>query len=770
MADRFPLIVDADNTNIKELPSGDNLDLTGSDIVNVVDVTTSGNMVVGGNLTVNGTTTTINSATLEIDDKNIVLASGAADAAAADGAGISIDGASANLTYSSSSDEFSFNKGVTVPSLTTTGNISFGDNDKALFGAGSDLQIYHDGSNSYISEVGTGELVIQARDAVTIEDGTSGDNYLYMQRGNKVSLFYAGAEKLATSSTGIDVTGSVVSDGLTVDGNASVAGTVGVTADNGTITTGKDSASSRTHWSMNNPNGEVAKWDSNGTDLLHYITDEYKVFTAGNKAFEIDGNGDISFYEDTGTTAKFFWDAAAESLGIGTDSPAAFLSFGANIPSDGQTLHTYHSGNIRSGLGIVSGVHRLFTDSGSALSFGQVSTSDGSTYAERMQIDSSGNVGIGTSSPNSNGGSNATVCHIHSSGTGAWAVNHYTNGTTGDQTSDGFLAGIVASDAYLYNYESGNIIFGTSNAEVARIDSSGNVGIGTSSPSSILHAVGSTGIILGAASGDTWQTAAIKPIDEGASYKGTLAFYTHPSAGSAGSPTERMRIDSSGNLLVGKTTSGIGVTGTSVLSNGQLLVTADGDNPVDFNRKTSDGIIALFRKDGTSVGSIGNTTTSLFIGSGDVGLRFDGANDRIRPVGNASDLGSSRDNAIDLGDLGARFDDIYATNGTIQTSDRNEKQDIAELSDAEQRVAVAAKGLLRKFRWKSSVADKGDDARIHFGIIAQDLQAAFEAEGLDAGRYAMFINSTWTDEETGEERTRRGVRYSELLAFIISAI
>jgi hypothetical protein len=122
------------------------------------------------------------------------------------------------------------------------------------------------------------------------------------------------------------------------------------------------------------------------------------------------------------------------------------------------------------------------------------------------------------------------------------------------------------------------------------------------------------------------------------------------------------------------------------------------------------------------------------------------------------------------GTSSVRFNDIYATNGTIQTSDRNEKQDIEVLSEAEQRVAVAAKGLLRKFRWKDSVEEKGDDARIHFGIIAQDLQAAFEAEGLDAGRYAMFIHSTWTDEETGEERSRMGVRYSELLAFIIAAI
>ena len=175
--------------------------------------------------------------------------------------------------------------------------------------------------------------------------------------------------------------------------------------------------------------------------------------------------------------------------------------------------------------------------------------------------------------------------------------------------------------------------------------------------------------------------------------------------------------------------------------------------------------------------------------TGHAGLQF-GSNS-ILPM----QSGSSIDNVIDLGALTVRYDDVYATNGTIQTSDRNEKQDIEELFEAEQRVAVAAKALMRKFRWKSAVAKKGDEARIHFGIIAQDLQAAFEAEGLDAGRYAMFISSTWwetsetyTDDEGVEqtrtntydtaeeapegavERTRLGVRYSELLAFIIAAI
>ena len=161
--------------------------------------------------------------------------------------------------------------------------------------------------------------------------------------------------------------------------------------------------------------------------------------------------------------------------------------------------------------------------------------------------------------------------------------------------------------------------------------------------------------------------------------------------------------------------------------------------------------------------------STFYFSNNNIGLKaysYISAN-RLIPCDEA---GANRDNFVDLGQSNARFDDIYATNGTIQTSDRNEKQDIEELSDAETRVAVACKGLLRKFRWKGAVEEKGNEARIHFGIIAQDLQAAFEAEGLDAGDYGMFISTTWTDEETNEEKTRVGVRYSELLAFILAAI
>ena len=231
--------------------------------------------------------------------------------------------------------------------------------------------------------------------------------------------------------------------------------------------------------------------------------------------------------------------------------------------------------------------------------------------------------------------------------------------------------------------------------------------------------------------------------------------------------SEAMRIDASGNLLVGKTSTSTSVVGSAMYNYGTIAATRDGSHALDLGRNSSDGAIAVFRKDGASVGSIGTTSTFTYLAGQNSGVAVGGSTAAIIPVNGS---GAFTDNTYDIGNVSYRFDDIYATNGTIQTSDRNEKQDIEALSDAEQRVAVAAKGLLRKFRWISSVEENGDDARTHFGIMAQDLQAAFTAEGLDAGRYAMFTNTTWTDEETGEERSRMGVRYSELLAFIIAAI
>lgn len=137
----------------------------------------------------------------------------------------------------------------------------------------------------------------------------------------------------------------------------------------------------------------------------------------------------------------------------------------------------------------------------------------------------------------------------------------------------------------------------------------------------------------------------------------------------------------------------------------------------------------------------------------------------------------------DLGSTGLRWDNVWSA-GTFNGSDQNIKQDIEDLDEAEKRVAVKAKGLIKKYRMKDAVAKKGDDARIHVGIIAQELQAAFESEGLDAFRYSMIGKDTWwegTDSEGNRdvkyeatdgyaEVTQMSVRYNELLAFIIAAM
>ena len=146
-------------------------------------------------------------------------------------------------------------------------------------------------------------------------------------------------------------------------------------------------------------------------------------------------------------------------------------------------------------------------------------------------------------------------------------------------------------------------------------------------------------------------------------------------------------------------------------------------------------------------------------------------------------IGTSLHNGMQCGHPFYKWNTVYATNGNISTSDQTHKRDVEELSEAETRVAVACKGLLRKYRWKDAYEEKGEEARIHFGIMAQDLRDAFSNEGLDASRYAMFCSDTWWEDETGErheeqelapegavETTQLGVRYEELLAFIIAAI
>ncbi len=141
----------------------------------------------------------------------------------------------------------------------------------------------------------------------------------------------------------------------------------------------------------------------------------------------------------------------------------------------------------------------------------------------------------------------------------------------------------------------------------------------------------------------------------------------------------------------------------------------------------------------------------------------------------------ANDNKISLGVSNLRYSTIFAGSGTINTSDQNEKQQIEQVSEAERRVAKAIKNGIKKFKFNEAVNFKGMNARIHFGVLAQEVSDAFHAEGLDAHKYALFCEDTWIEkdgekvlEPKGEEgefqKTRLGIRYDELLAFMISAL
>jgi hypothetical protein len=466
--------------------------------------------------------------------------------------------------------------------ISTTANISFGDNDKAIFGAGSDLQIYHDGSNSFISDVGTGNLGIRAEN-LFLQNADGSENYATATLNGAFTLSYDNSQKLATTATGIDVTGTVTADGLTVDSTTgfswlpvSTAGAKVGAIGTGTgliINTPSVNASFGSGLAIDgsyasdlssvNVKAFGPKFSSYGSELNLFTSNDTSLL----KRQTIASNGDISFYEDTGTTPKLFWDASAESLGIGTSSPSEKLTIAGDV---------------------------------------QIGESSG---GEKLKF-------VGASSKY--------------------------NFLVGKQVNVDNALEITPSTA------AGGNTFST---PAVVVNSSGNVGIGTSSPYGALTVDTANGI-LNIANGNTSGGTKIQ------------AWGATPSNGYLaieGYDKEYARFDSSGNVLVGTTSDNVanqsGTTQGVRIAGAQNIQVASTGIAAYFNRLSTDGDIVEFRRAGTAVGSIGTVDADLTVfskASGHKGLRF--GSGYLAPTNNA---GTIEDAAVDLGISSHRFKDLH---------------------------------------------------------------------------------------------------------------
>ena len=158
----------------------------------------------------------------------------------------------------------------------------------------------------------------------------------------------------------------------------------------------------------------------------------------------------------------------------------------------------------------------------------------------------------------------------------------------------------------------------------------------------------------GAATGDILEVVAYTTFTVGSSFT--------PSIDDNGNATA-LTIDSTENVLVGKTSSSTTTAGNELRAGGLAAFTRSGSYSLNLNRLASNGDIAVFQKDGTTVGSIAVDPSNIAIGSGDTGIYFNSGDDALIPVGTGGNLLTSRDNAIDLGRTSTRFKDAYIGGG-----------------------------------------------------------------------------------------------------------
>jgi hypothetical protein len=423
-----------------------------------------------------------------------------------------------------------FNGNLTVKGTTTTidsasvQTIDLGDNDKIRLGDSDDLQIFHDGFHSYIHDAGTGNLRIAATNFYVYDQATSVLG-LAAIANDRVEINYAGSKKFATTSGGIDVTGTVTADGLTVGDGHTIQ-------DDG-----------NDNLTISSSTGEFVIVEGAGGVLVRQGASD-------TNAVRIADGGDISFYDSTGTTQGLFWDASTQRLGLGETAPEKPLHI------NGGTL------NVSARIESTDAISMMdFVDSNTTVapSFG-AQTNDLIFYtnnSEKVRVTSGGNVGIGDSSPYE---WSSVQPSLNLRGTSASFPNRSGALIFKSQAGTHMTVMDFETGNDLRWYQSSNS--GSSWDERMRLDSSGNVGVGTAAPATLLHTQSSvadaqirfesthpSGIsnlqLKGAGS------ATIRYLDESGTIQSRIDMRDSGFVSFHDSSSQKMTLDSSGNLLVG---------------------------------------------------------------------------------------------------------------------------------------------------------------------------------------------------------------------------
>ena len=529
-------------------------------------------------------------------------------------------------------DSPTFAAATVTGEITANGGIALGDNDKATFGAGDDLQIYHDGSSSFIKDAGTGNLIIQATD-LQIANADNTANYIRAFNGGAVDLRYAGAAKLATTATGIDVTGTAVTDNAVISGYIDFQ-TGG--ANKGNIYTDASTMiinTQGTNTTLNTNGGNVGIGIASPETALH-------LYSTGNTIARITSGTSSIAGLDLG-------DTAGTDVGrIRYDNSNNSLAF---TVATNEAMRIDSSGNLLVGC-TLAGASNGVTLHSSGYIQPRTNTGIPAIYADRE-------------------GSDGSIIELRKDGTAVGTI-----GTTGGKLYIGSQDG---SDAFL-RFESNEISPCAHNGDFR--DNAINLGKSDSRFKDLYlsNAVHATHINLEDAGGSyrtalDFDTSSNLKISTGASAGArAITFFTEN--------VEQMRLDASGNLLVGKTAAGAATVGVDLQPSGIVVATRSSNISGLFNRTTSDGSIVDFRRDNTTVGSIqsraGVVSTIILDPRSGQGAGLTGAGaggDTLRHITPTNESGTEVDGKVSLGNSNNGFKDLYLSSKVkLQASGGNQ--------------------------------------------------------------------------------------------------